>query len=178
MIRDVMLDLETMGTDPDAPIIAIGAVAMDLDAGTVGNEFYKIVDLGSAMKQGAVVEASTIMWWMQQNDEARQAVWRGGIGITEALENFSNWIHQFDTPQVWGNGANFDNVILASSYARAGKKAPWNYWNDRCFRTLKATYPQVRPENQRVAHNALQDAIDQAHHWMAIKKIHRQPVLA
>ncbi len=34
---DIMLDLETMGTGPNAAIVAIGAVAFDLQAGTIGS---------------------------------------------------------------------------------------------------------------------------------------------
>ena len=43
---DIMLDLETMGTGPNAAIVAIGAVAFDLQAGTIGDHWYRWVDHG------------------------------------------------------------------------------------------------------------------------------------
>ena len=45
---DVMLDLETMGTQPDAAIVAIGAVEFDLEAAQLGRRFYQPVTLDSA----------------------------------------------------------------------------------------------------------------------------------
>jgi len=47
---DVMLDLETMGNGSSAAIIAIGAVEFDMVEGTLGNEFYSVVDLDSSVQ--------------------------------------------------------------------------------------------------------------------------------
>ncbi|HEB1526393.1 TPA: 3'-5' exoribonuclease, partial [Escherichia albertii] len=41
----LMIDLETMGKNPDAPIISIGAIFFDPQTGDMGPEFSKTVDL-------------------------------------------------------------------------------------------------------------------------------------
>ena len=94
MTTEIMLDLETMGTGPDAAIIAIAAVEFDRETGKLGREFYEVVDLASAMAAGSTVEASTILWWMQQSDEARGEFRRAGIEIREALIRFAVWLSE------------------------------------------------------------------------------------
>ncbi|MBB8490579.1 RecE family exodeoxyribonuclease, partial [Escherichia coli] len=44
----LMIDLETMGKNPDAPIISIGAIFFDPQTGDVGPEFSKTIDLETA----------------------------------------------------------------------------------------------------------------------------------
>ena len=166
-MTEIMIDLETMGNGPTAAIIAIGAVEFSLETKTLGREFYEIVDLESAMKAGGTVDASTILWWMQQSDEARAAFRRPGMHIAEALGMFRVWLldSRFDG-NVWGNGAAFDNVVLRSAYVRLGLTQPWSFRNDRCFRTVKALYPQIDWSYQGTAHNALDDAKSQAVYLM------------
>ena len=48
-MNDVMLDLETMGTGPDAAIVAIGAIAFDVHTRTIGPSFYIPVELRSSV---------------------------------------------------------------------------------------------------------------------------------
>ncbi|EFQ3899357.1 exonuclease, partial [Escherichia coli] len=43
----LMIDLETMGKNPDAPIASIGAVFFDPQTGEQGPEFSKIIDMGT-----------------------------------------------------------------------------------------------------------------------------------
>ena len=76
----VMIDLETAGLSPNAPIAAIGAVRFNPEGGpTVGPhaEFYVAVNLvGQAPR-----DASSVYLWMEQSDEARAAVREGTDGM-------------------------------------------------------------------------------------------------
>lgn len=176
----IMIDLETMGTRPSAPIIALGAVAFmpdrqhkdgTVEAGGLYDKFYEVIDLSWAVRDGAVMDPETVIWWLGQSDTARQAITRRGIEPRVALDRFSAWLGQFDVDGVWGNGASFDNVILAETYARLGMKAPWKFWTDRCYRTMKSMYPSVPLTRSGTHHNALDDARTQAEHLMAINAI-------
>lgn len=168
-MRDVMLDLETMGNGPDAAITAIGAVCFDPAGGTVGAVFYRVVDLASSVASGGVMDPATVLWWMKQSDEARGEFARTGVPLMSALRSFTVALNQVgaDTVRVWGNGAAFDNVILAGAYKRLGLPVPWSYKNDRCYRTVAAMAPQVVREEGGTRHNALEDAKGQALHLMA-----------
>jgi exodeoxyribonuclease VIII len=166
-LNDIMLDLETMGTGPSAAIIAIGAVAFDLEAGTLGERFYEVVDLASSVAQGGVMDAATVLWWLGQSEEARDALRAPGMPLPDALLQFSRWMGlnaNLKEVRIWGNGAAFDNVVLASAYDRAGIVRPWAFWNDRCYRTVKALHPEVKMNRAGTHHHALDDAQDQARH--------------
>lgn len=168
-MNDVMIDLETMGNGPDAAIIAIGAVEFDVEKREVGERFYTVVDLESAVDGGGVMDASTVLWWMKQGDEARAAFARGGEHIAKALQQFSAWMaDRGEDVRVWGNGASFDNVILATAYRRNRTNLPWKYWNDRCYRTAKNLAPGVKMQRAGTKHNAMDDAESQARHLIEI----------
>ena len=175
---DVMLDLETMGNGPQAAIAAIGAVEFDLDAGELGEQFYTVVDLESSVEAGGLMDASTVLWWMQQSDEARSVFSRPGERIAHALGLFSIWLRSCgdqDEVRVWGNSSAFDNVVLAEAYRRSGFVAPWSWWNNRCYRTVKKLHPEIEMERTGVHHNALDDAVSQARHLILM--LHSQNTL-
>ncbi|HCS7473958.1 TPA: 3'-5' exoribonuclease, partial [Escherichia albertii] len=170
----LMIDLETMGKNPDAPIISIGAIFFDPQTGDMGPEFSKTVDLESA---GGVIDRDTIKWWLKQSREAQSAIMTDEIPLDDALLQLREFIDENSGEffvQVWGNGANFDNTILRRSYERQGIPCPWRYYNDRDVRTIvelgKAIDFDARTaipfEGER--HNALDDARHQAKYVSAI----------
>lgn len=170
-----MLDLETMSTKPNAALVAIGAVVFNAE--NVIGKFYRAVDLQSSMDARLDVEAGTVAWWSRQSDEARAVLTDPDAGhLHYALEGFQRWLgdirhinlNNFDDILIWGNGANFDNVILRSAYSAAGYDAPWSPFNDRCYRTIKSGYPDIKLERTGTHHNAENDAESQANHLIAI----------
>jgi exodeoxyribonuclease VIII len=115
------------------------------------------------------MDASTVMWWMKQSDAARKTFNEPGCTLIDALFQFSEWVTtETSDPEIWGNGATFDNVILSNAYEALGLERPWKYWADRCYRTMKAKYPQIVVEKIGTAHNALDDAKSQALHMSRI----------
>lgn len=166
---DVMLDLETMGNSPNAAIVAIGAVEFDPATRSLGRRFYRGVSLETSVRGGGQMDASTVMWWLRQSDEARKDICGDGQPLQQVLVEFSTWLATLaEDVKVWGNGAAFDNVILAQAYRHADLTIPWPHWNDRCYRTMKAMRPDVKMERVGVHHNAINDAESQALHLMAI----------
>ncbi|EEG9554315.1 exonuclease, partial [Escherichia coli] len=134
----LMIDLETMGKNPDAPIISIGAIFFDPQTGEMGPEFSKTIDLETA---GGVIDRDTIKWWLKQSREAQSAILTDEIPLDDALLQLREFIDENSGEffvQVWGNGATFDNVILRRSYERQGIPCPWRYTNDRDVRTMVA----------------------------------------
>ncbi|HBQ7337808.1 TPA: 3'-5' exoribonuclease, partial [Klebsiella pneumoniae] len=133
----VMVDLETMGKKHNAPIVAIGAVVFDPATGSIGESFYKVVCLESSVNWGAVIDPSTVIWWLKQPSEARSAIVNDdAIPLQDALLQFREFVSDnvaggSKKAQVWGNGASFDNSILRYSYDCIAEDYPWEYWNDR-----------------------------------------------
>ena len=170
----LMIDLETMGTNPDAPINSIGGKFFDPETGEMGPEFSKTIDLDTA---GGVIDRDVIKWWLKQSREAQSAILTDEIPLDDALLQLREFIDENSGEffvQVWGNGANFDNVILRRSYERQGIPCPWRYCNDRDVRTIvelgKTLNFDARTDipfdGER--HNALDDARYQAKYVSAI----------
>ncbi|MFA7986267.1 RecE family exodeoxyribonuclease, partial [Escherichia coli] len=104
----LMIDLETMGKNPDAPIISIGAIFFDPQTGDMGPEFSKTIDLDTA---GGVIDRDVIKWWLKQSREAQSAIMTDEIPLDDALLQLREFIDENSGEffvQVWGNGANFD----------------------------------------------------------------------
>lgn len=175
---EVMLDLETMSTRPGAAIVAIGAVAFDRGLGVLGSTFYEVIDLRSSARSGSI-DAGTVLWWLERDDDARAELVRPDrVDLNHGLSLFERWLNQLGNPDeipVWGNGADFDNVVLRTAYDRLNRMAPWHYRNNRCLRTLLAQHPDV-PEptdDGLVHHHALHDALRQAKHVLHIDAVTR-----
>ncbi|HDS6109945.1 TPA: 3'-5' exoribonuclease [Klebsiella pneumoniae subsp. pneumoniae] len=176
----VMVDLETMGKKNNAPIVAIGAVVFDPSTGSIGESFYKVVCLESSVNWGAVIDPSTVIWWLKQSSEARSAIVNDdAIPLQDALLQFREFVSDnvaggSKKAQVWGNGASFDNSILRSSYDCIAEDYPWEYWNDRDVRTMVelgqaiSFDPKTTIPFEGSRHNALADAIHQARYVSAI----------
>jgi hypothetical protein len=160
MKRHVMIDIETLGTRPGDTILSIGAVKFGLDG--TGEEFYLTIDAESCKAAGLKAQKSTLEWWSKQSDAAREAAFKGEISLEIALIKLAVWMPPLDDAVVWGNGANFDNALLAAAYRAIKHDVPWHYWNDRCYRTIAAMFLKDRVERVGTGHVALDDAKTQA----------------
>jgi hypothetical protein len=170
---NIMLDLETLDTAPDAAILSIAAVAFNR-YGNIAGKFNAYTE--DCTSGDSTTSMDTILWWMCQDGEARKLqVEAERNTLVHTLKELSVFFESFDGKEVavWGNGAAFDNVILRRAYERNGLKAPWSYRQDRCYRTLAKLFPHVpMPEFVGVKHDALADATNQARHlWEILKKI-------
>ena len=165
----IMVDLETLGTAPGSVILAIGAVRFDDTK--ILDEFYVNINPESCIAAGLHMDVSTVMWWMGQSDEARKALVAGeALVLQEALAEFGKWALSIGSnvsipvDELWGNGSDFDNVLLAHAFAAAQLPLPWSFRTHRCYRTVRSLVHSVPFEKPAVAHNALEDARAQAKH--------------
>ena len=159
----VMIDLETMGIRPSSVMVSLGAVFFDPDKLEIGSKWYGVFNIDFQLRRGATVDGSTILWWLGQEPEARAALAKNPVGLDVGLLSFNDWCRDHgpgpDKLKVWGNGSDFDNVILAGHYERMNYPLPWKFWNNRCFRTLKSLQTGLtKPVFRSGAHNALADA--------------------
>lgn len=180
----IMIDLETLGTRFDAPIIAVGAVFFTPETGELGGKFYGAVDIADACKYGKPA-GDTIKWWLQQSDDARAGAIKGKHPLPFVLERFRDFFKKSPDAKVWGNGATFDISILDYAFPRVLNEAsPWKFWNVRDCRTIRElTGARINVGAVKgVAHNALDDAVHQAkwtsEAWRALRGDYRAPVVA
>jgi len=174
-MKDVMVDLETLGNKPGCIILSIGAVFFDPLTGELGDTHYRVIRTAGQTELGLHEDEDTMKWWAAQAPAARQVLQEAQnskFTLEESLVEFTDFVAKpgLGTVQVWGNGADFDNAILTVGYMATQRNIPWKFWNNRCFRTLKALCPELKMEKSLLAHNALNDAIMQAEHACKVFK--------
>lgn len=169
-MNNIMVDLETLGTAPGSVVLSIGAVYFGPEG--LGEQFYSVISLEDSERHGLTTDDATVNWWKRQSPGAREVLEAvktpDAPSLKVALDSFTKFVH--GTCKIWGNGAGFDNVLLEELYRALRLTPPWKFWDSRCFRTLKALFPQPKKADKVVAHNALQDAIDQAEEAVVILK--------
>lgn len=175
-----MIDLETLGVRPGATILSIGVVPFDVQGPAPEAEcLHLIISRGDSERLGFQEDVDTVAWWDRQSWEAQETLRQaeeGGFLVPEALAQLTAYLRArlpIDLKGriaggVWGNGSDFDNVMLAAAYHRLGQALPWPFWQNRCFRTLKGLGFAAEPRRQGTHHNALDDALHQARWAVAI----------
>lgn len=159
--NQVMIDIETLSTRPNAVILTIGAVKFDpFSLQEPGPGFYCRVEIDS---QDRHVCEDTMSWWAQQNPQVQQEAFNehDRLPLAQALQDLSRFC---DSQQgYWSHGVVFDMGILEDAYVSLGLRAwiPWSYTLVRDCRTvLKISSTPVERGDQ--AHNALVDCWYQA----------------
>lgn len=164
----IMVDLETLGLSADAKVISLGLVKFD--AHRIIDTLY--IKLDYARQYGRTSEQQVLDWWERQSIDAKAVL--SPVGALPNLQGLQQ-VHDFmyadgARPCIWGNGVDFDNVILNHIFTEYGL-AGLDYRNNRCYRTINAMFPlppDVRPVRVGVAHHALDDALYQARTLQAI----------
>lgn len=160
---NVMLDLETMATSSNAVVVSLGAVYFNEHK--TGDTFYRVLDVDEQLARNREVSPQTMEWWAKQSAAARAVFDEKGWPVKTVLEQFAEFLGDRNL-KIWGNGSDFDNILVGSLYEMWGIKRPWSYSNNRCYRTLKnvafANSSHALPARRNVHHNALDDAVYQA----------------
>ena len=160
---DLMLDLETLSTRPDAVILTFGAVKFDPYTRVIDNQgLYLRVDVDEQILLDRHVDDATIEWWGNQVPEVRDEAL--GDENRVSLDNFTQQLNRYlvGVKSIWAQGPVFDIVILENLYRQIKKPAPWYYWQIRDSRTLFGVHGDPRVKGREGHHNALSDCIYQA----------------
>lgn len=177
-MKNLMIDLETMGNSSNAAIVSIGACFFEPSTGEIGEKFSRIISLESSQQCGCI-DASTVLWWMKQSNEARAVLNSPDAqNINISLHEFREFVNCGQRQMlVWGNGSSFDCVILKNTIIQClGEEfVPWQFWNERDVRTmvdlgksLLGFDPKRDMPFEGIRHDALSDAIHQAKYVSAI----------
>lgn len=134
-MKDVMIDLETLGTGKNAAIVQIGAAYFDRNTGNIGATFKRNINLESAVKLGGEMDASTVLWWLTQHKDAQNSITsvENITDITSALDELNDFLS--GAKASWSH-ASFDMPILMSAMSRSGIKSKLHYRATRDIRTL------------------------------------------
>ena len=165
---NLMLDLETASTRPDAAILSIAIVPFNLDTAEPAPEvdkYYEVVNLNSCFIEGDHFDRDTQEWWMRQDAKSKlEILSRQGGNIRMVINNAYIYLaylaEQYELV-VWSQGIDFDFPILEHAIKKyvEPKEMPYQYWNKRDVRTIlkwcDVDYRNI--ERTGTAHNALDD---------------------
>lgn len=166
----VVIDIETFGTNLDAPIIEIGAVIV------CPNQKRKLEIIGSWSTAVDVeeqinnfncrVDGKTLMWWMKRGDVLKEIANSKPMSITHALDDLSAIIdklrEQYPTIYFWSRGTDFDYGIIKARMNDCKLNPFWNYWELRDIRTISNPLLIEEKDETQNNHHAVDDAVNEA----------------
>ena len=134
----LMIDVETMGTGPMAPIIQIGAVLFDNFTGEERAAYCASLDLTELTDVwGRECDPSTVEWWSTQNQDILNHIRATARPVKEVWAEFSAGLAaagvEKNTP-IWSH-ATFDFPLVNTHLNMVGLK-PLYYRAARDIRTL------------------------------------------
>lgn len=174
---DLMVDIETLSTDPNAAIVSIAGVVFDPhkvdlvveDQKDPNISFYQTVKVGTNDSYGRHISAGTVEWWLTQTPEAIAALTNPTpLDLKKVMGLFCEWIRSRPTKvtRVWAKSPTFDCTILRNAATAVGHFWPFKYWQERDVRTIEDLAfpnPDLMPSFPAgEAHNALDDTFKQA----------------
>ena len=170
---DIMLDIETLSTRPDAVVLTLGAVKFSPWASEVDTDtgLYVRVDVDEQLALDRHVQQDTVEWWGKQAEEVREEALGDAnrASVTELLNQLNKFVVGVDN--IWCQGPVFDIVILENLYRQVERPTPWQFWQIRDSRTLFGVHGDPRGKGAKGAHNALIDCYYQA---QAVQQVYKQ----
>lgn len=163
---NIMIDIETLSSKNNAAIASIGAVAFDPELFNSveelrQNSFYRVLNIRQQTRYRHF-DGDTIYWWLNQSEEAKQAICVDPKDIFMVIGEFSDWYKEMNGDTTWAYGATFDHVVLRSFYETFESIYPVHYRNQSCMRTVTQLSGVKCPEiKELIKHNALDDCIKQ-----------------
>jgi 3' exoribonuclease, RNase T-like len=151
---DLMIDIETVGTGPEACILTIAAQAFDPFArGYYNQHYYARIDIES--QEGRNIEQGTIDWWATQPPAAREEAFaeENRISLKQSLEELGRLV--WHSKRIWANGPTFDMNILEHAYKSYNIPLPWKFYVVRDARTVYGLCPGLN--KYPASHHALED---------------------
>ena len=171
-MADLMIDIEGLGTAPEATILTIAAQAFDpLASGYYTDKFY-YARITLESQESRNIDQGTIEWWATQPAIVRDEAFneQGRIPLDQALDELAKLI--WHSNRVWAQGPTYDMTILEHAYKSYGKLQPWKFYRVRDSRTVLSLWPE-RPVPP-TSHHALEDCkrqIDLLHDALEYLKV-------
>lgn len=163
--KNIMLDIETTGTDPShTAIIQIAAVAFDLE-----NQ-----DLCLNMFDECLMPPNTLFWdegtrdFWSEHPDVLQGIWNRMRDPRTVLTEFNAWVGEVtdgETPVLWAKPSHFEWPFIEQAYRRYDLAKPFHYRevNDLNSWCRARGLPKLSYEIdvQGDAHNAINDVLHQ-----------------
>lgn len=159
--KHCMIDLETLGSNPKAPVVQVGMVFFTREGIQLRSQVT--IDFDDAMALGEA-DGSTIKWWLQQDKAAQENLFKNSIPAVEAADIIEKVIAAQNANFYWAH-ATFDFPILLSMFRAMKRKYPLPFKRTLDLRTLETLAGPIEwAPRTGIHHGALDDAEYQAEH--------------
>ncbi|WP_336938960.1 3'-5' exonuclease [Acinetobacter modestus] len=165
----LMIDFETLDVAECPVILSMGAVVFN-ENGIVDCLVEKI-DQHSCLDLGCTVSIDTALWWEEQSNEAKKAAFGGTTNIGYAMGMLVDFYNKHECQEIWSKGSLADIRWTNNILIKLNLKKPWKFSREMCFRTYLKYSPKVDFQPTGEAHNALDDAINQALQFILIEAV-------
>jgi len=122
-MNNIMIKVETLGTEYDSVILSIAAVKFSFDEDDF--EIFSVnCDPASSTELGLKIDPKTSSWWKIKNRENLLPLIKNRIPIQDALQQLTNFTGRNCT--WWSNFMKFHFSVLENSYNAVNLNEPWN----------------------------------------------------
>lgn len=180
---NIMMDLETLGTNVNAAIASLGVVFFDEKEIFVKEQW--MIDINCPLNRNREITPSTLQWWLLQlrKNHGLDVNLLGKTPLAHALYSFNHLIEDTVCKTgkklgcIWGNSPEFDNAIMKHAFNQMAADprfssfniitCPWEYWQGRDYRTVVQLFEHVLTEEEvaslenKTKHDSLADAVHQ-----------------
>jgi hypothetical protein len=159
---NIMLDLETLSTQPDAAVFEVALVPFGVEGPDLGDALHVLF-----VPETGHIDVSTVKWWLKHAEVCRLP--DASMSERDAVNRIRSWLSQRSEYTLWGMPASFDCIILEQLLKRHGEHLYINFRQWRDVRTLReqAGWPETKPPEGHISHHALHDAVRQIHTVLA-----------
>jgi hypothetical protein len=157
-----MIDIETLGVGPRAPMFQVGVVKF-LAFNTGCNQFetrkWNLDLLDVLLKTETMPDSDTIRWWKERYSSSARTT----VTLEKFKKGFLHFCGDPEIQEVWANSPSFDLEIIKHHIGAA----PWSFRQERDLRTLRKFFVKCGgldtdlPHVLNNTHDALDDAIYQ-----------------
>lgn len=176
-MTDIMVDIETMGTNPHTSgIIQLSAIKFNYHTGEIGNMF----DRCPMPLPFRGWSDSTREFWMGKNRKVFESIVMRAEPAGPVFQDFVDFAsHEapMDGYRFWGKPTHFDFSFIADAMESLGHPMPFHFRYARDLNSFMAglmgdpAHPNVESmvENKGIAHNGLHDCAYQIDMLMHVK---------
>ena len=144
--NNLMIDLETLGTEPGEAILSIAAVKFNQN-GEVKETFKRNIDIEDSERNGFKINAAMLKWWLDNKYDVLKEQTADAQSSYFVLIDFLSWLKDIDDyDQIWAKSPSFDCKMLSAFIKRVGTfqdKVGTSFRKWRDIRTLVSTAEQI-----------------------------------
>lgn len=145
----IMVDIESLDLGPRSAILQVGVIAFPIDdPETVQRKVDQYFPIQPQLALGRTVSFDTVLWWMNQDDKARERFIDNKGNDMDELTALVRSVHRKigemiesvgpTSVEVWAKGPQLDTVNMETLFSDCGLDTPWRYDVVRDLRTLMA----------------------------------------